>query len=74
MCLELIPIRIGRIRIDMSWMMIPIRIRENDPDPQHCSVASFNKLQVFYWNQSLECYHSPPNTSVIGFLYTREEP
>ncbi len=30
-CLEMIPIRIHRIRIDMPWM--PFRIRQNDEDP-----------------------------------------
>jgi hypothetical protein len=41
-CLDLIPTRIGRIRISMPWMPIPIQIRQNganppdpDPGPQH---------------------------------------
>jgi hypothetical protein len=31
--LELIPIRIGRIRIGMPWMPIPSRIWKNNADP-----------------------------------------
>jgi hypothetical protein len=33
MCLELIPIRIGRIGNGKPWMPMPIPIRQNDADP-----------------------------------------
>ncbi len=39
-CLELIPIRIGRIRIGKPWITIPIRIRQNDADPSRSGYTS----------------------------------
>ncbi len=33
MCLDLLPIRIGRIRIGMPWMPIPDQFRQNFAEP-----------------------------------------
>jgi hypothetical protein len=39
-CLELIPIRFGRILISMPWMPIPIRSRQNYADPTRSGSGS----------------------------------
>jgi hypothetical protein len=39
-CLELIPVRISRVRIGMPWMPIPILIRQNDADPTRSGSGS----------------------------------
>jgi hypothetical protein len=41
--LELIPIRIGRIRNDMPWMPIPIRIRQYNADPTGSGSTTVSK-------------------------------
>ncbi len=48
-CLEMIPIRIHRIRIDMPWM--PIRIRQNYED----LTGSWCITDIFYASEILQC-------------------
>jgi hypothetical protein len=43
MCLEFMAVRIGRIRIRMPWMPIPIQIWQNDADPTLCGSATLLK-------------------------------
>ncbi len=62
-CLEMIPIRIHRIRIDMPWM--PFRIRQNDEDP---TVSGFTTLTFLmslrfcsvgiWWDRTRYCWNS----------------
>jgi len=76
-CLELIPI-LGRIRIGMPWMPIPIRIRQNYVDPTRPVYGSTTLTSAIArtphhilrccMQQCYPCVFGPPGS---GFVSTR---